>query len=98
MPSFSPNHPAHLMRSEETNAPMYKGLPWLFWLELMLALALPGPAWADAPLSTPVIGNGQVALGVGPTAGLDELGTGVLFTDTRVDGVLRLCACNDWSL
>src|SRR5437667_7764310 len=77
---------------------MNKRLSWLLRLGMMLALLAPAAAWADAPPSSVIIGNGHVALGVGFDAGLNEAGTGLQFTPTRSEGLAQMCVCSGWSL
>src|SRR6266851_6546656 len=77
---------------------MNKRLSWLFRLGTMLALLAPAAAWADAPTSSVIIGNGQVALGVGYDGGLNEAGTGLQFTPTGAEGLAQVCVCSGWSL
>src|SRR5712691_608841 len=85
-------------RSEETTLLMNNRLSWLFRLGTMLALFVPATAWADAPTSSVVIGNGRVALGVGYDGGLHETGTGLQFAPTRAEGLAQFCVCSGWSL
>ncbi len=77
---------------------MNERLFWLFRLGAMLALLAPAAAWADAPPSSVIIGNGHVTLGVGYDAGLNEAGTGLQFTPTRTEGLAQVCGCSGWSL
>src|SRR5947199_4726956 len=73
-------------------------MAWLLRLGMMLALLAPATAWADAPTSSVIIGNGHVALGVGYDGGLNETGTGLQFAPTRAEGLAQLCVCSGWSL
>ena len=77
---------------------MNKPLLSLVRLGLLLALLAPAAAWADAPANNVIVGNGQVALGVGSDAGLIEAGTGLQFTSTHTEGLAQTCVCNGWSL
>src|SRR6266849_2274280 len=74
--------------------------------EQTLILAVPlgadagGPgsngAWADAPTSSVIVGNGHVTLGVGYDAGLNEAGTGLQFVPTGTEGLAQMCVCSAW--
>src|SRR6266851_2989658 len=77
---------------------MSKPLSWLFRLGLMLAVLAPTAAWADAPTSSVIVGNGDVTLGVGYDAGLNEAGTGLQFVPTGTEGLAQMCVCSAWSL
>src|SRR5260370_18132893 len=73
-------------------------LTWLVRLGLLFALLAPAAAWADAPTNSVIVGNGQLALGVGYDAGLMEAVTGLQFTSTHTEGLAQTCVCSGWSL